>query len=107
MILNRCMKLNSFILIIGFSFILGCTQFPTEKQSVSDMRPSLSFKVMNDSLLSARILVDGLDMGSIEEFKENTASLRVLSGPHLIRVELNGNALVNEKIYLNKFITFL
>jgi hypothetical protein len=95
------MKLNSFILIIGFSFILGCTQFPTEKQSVSDMRPSLSFKVMNDSLLSARILVDGLDMGSIEEFKENKASLRVLSGPHLIRVELNGNALVNEKIYLN------
>ena len=78
----------------------ACTQMPTEKQSVTDMRPQLSFRFMDDGLRSATIYVDGLAMGSIGEFGEGVASLRVLSGNHQIRVDQNGKTLVEEKLYV-------
>jgi len=91
-------------LLIGLGALIlmmsACVQMPTEKQSVTDMRPQLSFKIMDDGLRGAKIYVDGLDMGIIGEFGEGVASLRVLSGSHQIRVDLNGRALVEEKIYV-------
>mgnify|MGYP000113435380 CR=1 FL=1 len=92
------------IYLIGLAFITAlmtaCTQMPTEKQSVTDMRPQLSFRILDDSFREARIYVDGLDMGPIGDYVEGVASLRVLSGSHQIRVDMNGRAIVEEKLYV-------
>ena len=94
----------TFVRIVGFFVVIllvtACTQLPTEKQSVTDMRPQLSFKIMDDGLRSATVFVDGLAMGSVGEFGEGVAALRVLSGNHQIRVDLNGRVLIEEKIYI-------
>lgn len=84
------------LVVTGFS---ACTQMPTEKQNVTDMRPQLSFKILDEKLLVAKIYVDGLDMGSIGEFREGVASLRIRSGSHQIRINLNDQVLIEEKIY--------
>lgn len=87
-------------LILAAMLISGCTQFPTEKQNVTDMRPQLSFKVLDDSLFGARIYVDGLDMGVVEDYLEGAASLRVLPGNHQIRIDRQGRTIVDEKLYM-------
>ena len=87
-------------IVVAMLLIAACTQMPTEKRSVVDMRPQLSFKVVDDGLRSATVFVDGLAMGSVGEFDEGVAALRILSGSHQIRVDLNGRALVDEKLYI-------
>lgn len=77
----------------------GCTQMPTEKQGISDLRPQLSFKLADESLRSARVLVDNLDMGTVGDYLDGSASLRIVPGTHAIRVELGGRSLVDERIY--------
>lgn len=94
---------NFMHLLVGLGLVVAmmsaCTQMPTEKQSVTDMRPQLSFKIFDEGLRGARIYIDGLDMGSIGDFAEGAASLRVLSGSHQIRIEMNGRVIVDEKVY--------
>lgn len=79
--------------------LTACTQMPTEKQSISDIRPQLSFKIPDERMATARVLVDGLDMGTVGDYQEGVAALRVLSGVHIVRIELGGQPLVEEKIY--------
>lgn len=85
---------------LGLTMLSACTQMPTEKQGVSDMRPQLSFKFHEERLASARVLVDGLDMGTISDYQDGKAALRVLPGSHVVRVELGGQPVVEEKIYV-------
>lgn len=80
--------------------VAGCTQLPTEKQTVSDMRPQISFKVQGDAALVARVLVDGLDLGSVGEFVDGIAALRVLPGVHKVLVTTGTTVLLDEKVYL-------
>ncbi|HPU50658.1 MAG TPA: hypothetical protein PK359_03795 [Burkholderiaceae bacterium] len=80
--------------------LAACVQLPTEKQRVVDTRPSISFRVDPTSDLSARVLVDGLDMGSLADFLDGAGSLRILSGTHVIKVIKGTDLLLNEKIYL-------
>ncbi len=78
----------------------GCTQMPTEKQSISDMRPQISFKAANDQVRSARVFVNGLDMGVVGDYVEGSTSLRVLSGTNLLRVIMGDKIVLDEKFYL-------
>lgn len=87
-------------LSLAGTLLSGCTQMPTEKQGVADLRPQLSFKSADDTMFGARVLVDGLDMGTVGEYAEGSATLRVLSGNHIVRVNLNGVTIVDEKVYL-------
>ncbi len=80
-------------------FVSGCTQLPTEKQSISDMRPGLSFKAQNSDLLEGRVMLDNLDMGQAREYQEGYAMMRILPGPHLLAIYLNGQKIYEEKIY--------
>lgn len=92
---------TGLLLVLGLMVgLTACTQMPTEKQNVTDMRPSLSFKILDERLLDAKIYVDGLDMGSIGEFREGVASLRIRSGSHLIRINKNDQVIIEEKLYL-------
>ena len=81
--------------------IAGCVQYPTEKQEVPDIRPQLTF-VVSDNLSAApyRVLVDNLDMGSLAEYSTGEKSLRVLSGTHVVRIELAGKVVYEERIFL-------
>lgn len=77
----------------------ACTQMPTEKQGVSDMRPQVSFKVENPELGAAQVLVDGLNMGLASQYLDGTASLRLLPGTHHLQVVWGGRAVLSERFY--------
>lgn len=86
--------------LIGSLLSGGCTQMPTEKQNISDMRPQISFKAEGDRALGSRILVDGLDMGMVSDFIDGKAAVRVLPGTHIVSVTLGSSVLLEEKVYL-------
>lgn len=82
--------------------LAGCVQSPTERRSVVDLRPEVSFRVESSSgqILEARVMVDGLDSGRVGDFLDGRGALRVLQGTHTIRV-VNGSAiLLEERVYL-------
>lgn len=97
--LNRS-YIRMLLIVLVTLLASACTQLPTEKQSVTDMRPQLSFKIMDDGLRDATVFVDGLAMGSVGQYGEGIAALRVISGNHHIRIDLNGRVLVEEKLYI-------
>jgi hypothetical protein len=102
--------IKSLVVLIGSVFIISaCTQWPTEKQSISDLRPGISFKAQNTTLLEGRVLLDGLDMGQAGNYQEGVAMMRVLPGPHMLNVTFNGQVLINEKIFTSDGVnqTFL
>lgn len=78
----------------------GCTQLPTEKQNVSDMRPQISFKAESEFAQSARVLVDSLDLGSVGDFLDGKAAVRLRSGMHKLNVTSGTTVLLDEKFYL-------
>lgn len=83
----------------GIMTLAGCTQMPTEKQTVSDMRPQISFKVNDEGLSSGRVILDGLDMGTIGDYIAGSSALRILSGSHSLRVEVGNRIILDEKFY--------
>ncbi len=88
-----------FIAFIINVYVSGCTQLPTEKQSISDMRPGVSFKAQNSNLLEGRVMLDNLDMGQAREYQEGYAMMRILPGPHVLAIYLNGLKIYEEKIF--------
>lgn len=81
------------------ALVTACTQMPTEKVGVSEMRPQVSFKLENPGLGAAQVLVDGLDMGQAGQFVEGAASLRLLPGTHHLQVVWGGRAVLDERFY--------
>lgn len=86
--------------LIGSLLFGGCTQMPTEKQNISDMRPQISFNVEGERTQNSRVLVDGLDMGMVSDFIDGKAAVRVLPGTHIVSVTSSGSVLLEEKVYL-------
>lgn len=81
----------------------GCVQYPTERQSVVDQRPQISFRYSIEDairLSNARVLVDGLDSGRVSDFSDGTGALRVLPGTHTIRVVNGETVILDERVYL-------
>lgn len=80
----------------------GCVQYPTERQSVVDLRPQISFRfdAADMRLGTARVLVDGIDAGRLTDFVDSKGALRVLSGSHLVRVVNGSEVLLDERVYL-------
>lgn len=80
--------------------ISGCVQVPTEKQSISDLRPQISFKVGTEQLQAARVQLDGLDMGAVSDYVDGVATMRILPGTHMLRVVYGSTVVLEEKFYL-------
>lgn len=82
--------------------LVGCVQYPTERQSVVDLRPQISFRCdpSDPRMVEAHVLVDGLDAGRMGDFLEGVGSLRVLSGTHAISVVSGATVLLDERAYL-------
>ena len=85
--------------LAGMLTLSACTQMPTEKQSISDIRPQISFKFSNERSRSARVILDGLDMGPVGKYLEGVASLRILSGTHLLNIVSGDQVIFQEKFY--------
>lgn len=77
----------------------ACTQMPTEKQGVADLRPQVSFKLENPELGAGQVLVDGLAMGQAGQYVDGTASLRLVPGTHEIQVVYGGRQVLRERFY--------
>ncbi|MBS1190406.1 MAG: hypothetical protein H6R10_2198 [Rhodocyclaceae bacterium] len=88
--------------LVGLLATGGCTQMPTEKQSISDMRPQIAFKVGDDQSLNGRVLLDSLDVGTVGDYLEGSAALRILSGNHVLRVLLGNQTVLEEKFYVGE-----
>lgn len=96
---NKITVLTIVSTLFGVLLVGACTQMPTEKQSISDMRPQISFKTTDDRLHSARVVLDGLDMGSVGDYMEGSAALRILSGTHVLRLVAGQQIIIDEKFY--------
>jgi hypothetical protein len=83
--------------------LTGCAQMPTETQSVVDQRPQITFRIAGDArrIAGARVLVDELDMGQVHEYLDGKASLRILPGTHVIKVQSGGTVFLMERAYLS------
>lgn len=88
-------------MILVCALATGCVQMPTEKQSVSDMRPQISFKVNSGDqrIASARVLIDNIDIGAVQEFLDGVNTLKVLSGTHQLRIVQGQQILHEERFY--------
>jgi hypothetical protein len=96
-------KMNAVVLAATmFAALGGCVQMPTEKQSVVDQRPQITFRIAGDSqrLAGAHVLVDELDMGQVHQYLDGQASLRILPGTHVIKVQSGGTVFLMERAYL-------
>lgn len=91
------------VILIALGFLCGlagCTQMPTEKQGISDLRPQISFKLNGDEALSARVFLDGLDVGQVGDYVDGQRALRILSGNHTLRVIASSQVLLEERFYI-------
>ena len=86
--------------VAGLTALAGCTQMPTEKQGISDLRPQISFTWTDPAMASAQVSVDGLAMGEAGQYLAGRAALRVLPGSHELKVVWQGRTLLSERIYL-------
>ena len=90
------------LIALSCCFSAGCVQYPTERQSVVDLRPQISFRFdMADArMTSARVLVNGLDAGRLLDFADGRGALRVLAGSQVVRVVSGTEILLDERVYL-------
>ena len=93
---------SACLLAMAFTALVGCVQYPTERQSVVDLRPQISFRFdpADMRMAQARVLVNGLDSGRMADFRDGMGSLRVLSGTHIVQVLSGSEVLLNERAYV-------
>jgi hypothetical protein len=105
------MKRHFAAMLLGCVLAGGCVQMPTERQGTADMRPqvALRFDPQDAAAASARVQLDGNDIGSAQDYAEGTRALRISPGSHDLRV-VNGTRLfLDERFYLGDGVnrTFL
>jgi len=96
-------KLAAASLLCGvLAGLAGCVQYPTERQSVVDLRPQISFRFdpADARMTQARVVVDGLDAGRMADFLDGAGSLRILSGTHTVQVISGSEVLLSERAYI-------
>lgn len=96
----RPIQARVFAGLLCVAGLTACVQMPTEKQSVVDQRPQISFQLASDNQRAARVLVDRLDMGAVGDYVAGKAALRVLPGTHVVEVRLGSQQLLNERVYI-------
>lgn len=98
------MKITNLLLClsIGFTSVLasGCVQLPTEYQKISDIRPQISFRLLNDASSTAYVHLDGIQIGLVSDYLDGEAAARITPGPHVLRIEQHGRIILEEKFYV-------
>jgi hypothetical protein len=95
-------KMTAFLAGAMLAGLTGCVNMPTEKQSVVDQRPQITFRITGEArrLAGARVLVDELDVGELHQYLDGQAALRILPGTHVIKVQSDGTVFLMERAYL-------
>lgn len=90
------------VLLCSLPILTACVQYPTERQSVVDMRPQLTFRFdpVDVRMNEARVYVDSLDAGRMGDFLDGRGALRVLPGSHVVRVVSGTEVLLEERFYV-------
>lgn len=94
--------LKNYLAALALAALGGCVQYPTEKQSIADVRPQISFhfNTADEALGGARVMVDGIDAGALGNFAAGVGALRVRPGTHEVAVVLGSETLLRERAYL-------
>ncbi len=73
---------------------------PAAAAAVPDARPRLSFAFgsVNEELPSARVLVNGVDVGTLGDFAFGSGALRVSAGTHRISVTFFDRVLLDQTL---------
>jgi hypothetical protein len=107
--LKRPTRGPATVVLAALLVLAGCAQpapsapaqplLPAEPAAV-DPRAQLvfAFSATNEELPSARVLVDGLDVGSLGQFERGRGALRVSAGTHRISVSYFGRVLHEEQV---------
>jgi len=99
---NFQFKCKVIFITLACMFVSACVQMPTEKQSVSDMRPQISFKAdtADTRLTTARVVLNNMDMGAVMDYMQGIATLKVLPGTHQLRIVQGVQVLHEERFYV-------
>jgi hypothetical protein len=88
--------------VVVATALVGCVQYPTEKASIVDMRPQVSFVIAEDSpLRQAKVYVNGLDVGKAGDYLDGKAAVRILPGANVIKVVDGSRTVLEERVYLS------
>ncbi|MGV1045451.1 hypothetical protein [Limnohabitans sp.] len=88
------------VMAIAVTMLTACTQLPTEKQGVADMRPQIAFRYERPEMAQALVSVNGINMGSVASYRDSVASLKLVPGTHHLQVTLSGTLLLDERFYI-------
>jgi len=95
-------KVTIALLCLLTFMVGGCMKLPTEKSSIVDARPQISFKIANQEYANEyEVFIDNLFMGKAVDFLEGKTALRVIPGSHIVRVKYLGKVVIDEKVYLS------
>jgi PEGA domain len=78
------------------ALLCGCA-VPTTTVSTIDDRPALAFKGAPEGAL---VYVDGLNMGSANEYNGDPKILNVLPGSHTLRITANGATIYEQRVFV-------
>lgn len=94
-------KCKVIFITVSCAFVTACVQMPTEKQSVSDMRPQISFKAdgAETRLTTARVILDNMDVGAVQDYLDGMATLKVQPGTHQLRIVQGTQVIHEERFY--------
>ena len=93
--------LSAFLAALTLSACTTPTTAPPLAFAVApDPRAQLVFRFngINEELPSARVLVDGLDVGALGDFASGPTALRVSAGTHNIRVTYFDRVLLDQRV---------
>jgi hypothetical protein len=96
------LNIKSCAMAFAIMALAACVQMPTEKQSVADLRPQITFKLnaANPLAPTSRVILDGQDMGSVQEFTDGVSALKVLPGTHQLQIRNGSLILQEERFYV-------
>jgi len=80
--------------------LIGCTQMPTERQGVIDLRSQISFRLDGLGLEDARVKVDEVEAGLVGDYVDGKSSLKVMPGTHNVKVVSGSKTILDEKFYI-------
>ncbi len=96
------------IAVLSLALVLSaCTRWPTETTQVVDDRPRVAFETQNLSGRASayQLVIDGIDYGSLDQYLAGKNALRIVSGPHRIEVQKNGETVFTENVVLGENTT--
>lgn len=89
------------VLVLLAALAAGCSYSTTQVRTV-DARPTL---MVADAPKGSVLTVDGLAMGAATDYAPSRQALRLQPGTHVIRIELDGRVLQEEKVFLSEGVS--